>query len=368
MVEHIANIPWAKPIFWGLEEEYVLDALRSTWISGGPYVDRFESDICKFSGAKEALAVSNGTTAIHLVYLGLGLIPGDEIIVPGFCYQAAANIGLQMGLYPRFADIDPKTYCITANSIEPLISLKTRLIVAVHTYGNVCAMDEIVALAHSRGILVLEDAAESFGSRLHGRQSGSIGDFGTYSFQATKSITTGEGGIVLGHDNDLIQRMKLFRSHGVLGKRYWHEVPGHNFRLSNIQAALGCAQFARFDQIVAGRKRVELGYQRLLGDVGGVSLQNFTAGVDPVLWTQAVEIHPGAFPQGRDAVISQLALKGIETRNAFYSANQLEIYGEVTGIPNSDSIASNVLCLPTYPSLSEEDLEFISSSLLELRC
>lgn len=367
MVDNIANIPWAKPNFWGLEEEYVLDALRSTWISGGPYVDRFESEVCKFAGAKEALAVSNGTTAIHLAYLGLGLVPGDEIIVPGFCYQAAANIALQMGLYPRFADIDPKTYCVTAETIEPLISSKTRLIVAVHTYGNVCAMEEIVALAHGRGILVLEDAAESFGSRLHGRQSGSIGDLGTYSFHATKSVTTGEGGIILGHDNDLIQRMKLFRSHGVLGKRYWHEVPGHNFRLSNIQAALGCAQFARFDQIVAGRKRVERTYQRLLGDVSGVSLQKFTLGVEPVLWTQAVEIDPDAFPQGRDAVMSQMASKEIETRNAFYSANQLDIYGKVTDIPNSDWIATNVLCLPTYPSLTEEDLEFISVSLLELQ-
>ncbi len=367
MVDNIANIPWARPNFWGLEEEYVLDALRSTWISGGPYVDRFETEIGLLSGATEALAVSNGTTAIHLAYLGLGLKPGDEIIVPGFCYQAAANIALQMGLYPRFADIDPRTYCITAETVERLISSKTRLIVAVHTYGNVCAMHEIVALAHGRGIPVLEDAAESFGSRLDGRQSGSIGDLGTYSFQATKTVTTGEGGMVLGHDYDLIHRMKLFRSHGVLGKRYWHEVPGHNFRLSNIQAALGCAQLSYFDQIVVGRKRIERTYQRLLGDVSGVSLQKFTAGVEPVLWTQAVEIHQGAFPQGRDAVMSQMASKGIETRNAFYSANQLDIYGKVSNIPNSDWIASNVLCLPVYSALTEEDLEFISVSLLELQ-
>lgn len=364
---NIVNIPWAKPNYWGHEEEYVLDALRSTWISGGPYVDRFESEVCEFSGAKEALAVSNGTTAIHLAYLGLGLSPGDEIIVPGFCFQAAANIAVQMGLYPRFADIDPNTYCITAETVEPLISSKTRLIVAVHTYGNVCAMDELIALAHSRGILVLEDAAESFGSQLHGRQSGSIGDLGTYSFHATKSVTTGEGGMVLGRDVDLIQRMKLFRSRSVIGKRYWHEVPAHNFRLSNIQAALGCAQFAHFDEIVAGRKRVECTYQRLLGDFSGVGLQKFTSGVEQVLWAQAVEINPDVFPQGRDAVMSQMASKGIETRNAFYSASQLEIYGKVTGIPNSDWIASNVLCLPTYPSLTEGDLEFISTSLLELQ-
>ncbi len=360
-------IPWAKPAFWGLEEEFVLSALRSTWISGGPFAERFEAEIRDFSGVTEALAVSNGTTAIHLAYLSLGLKPGDEIIVPGFCYQAAANIALQMGLTPRFADVDPETYCVNARTIEPLISSKTRLIVPVHTYGNVCAMGEIMEISHAHGVLVLEDAAESFGSKFQGLQSGSIGDIGTYSFQATKTITTGEGGAVLVKDSDLIHKMKLFRSHGVLGRRYWHEVPGHNFRLSNIQAALGCAQIARLDKIIVERKRVENSYKHLLDGCPGLKLQRFTPGVEPVLWAQAIELDPSSYTQGRDRVMGQMAERGIETRNGFYSASQLEIYGRVEDIPISDRIASNVLSLPTYPSLTDGDLEFIAESLLDLR-
>ena len=361
------QIPWAQPDFWGLEEKYLLEALHSTWISGGGFVDRLECDVATFVGSPFAISTSNCTTAIHLVYLGLGLQPGDEVIVPGFCYLAAANIALQMGIRPVFAEVDPDTFCVTAGAIETVMTPRTKLIVAVHTYGNVCEMDEIMSLAQSKGVLVLEDAAESFASKYKGRQSGAIAQLGTFSFQATKTITTGEGGMVVTRDEALARKLMLYRSHGVLGRRYWHELPGHNFRLTNLQAALGCAQLERLDLITKGRQRVHRAYTAALKDVGGMRLQVFHNDVDPVLWALALELDPAAYPQGRDNVIEQLAVEGIETRNGFYAASQLPIYPDCARLPFCERLANNVISLPTFPSLDDRQIDYVSSKLIALR-
>lgn len=350
-----------------MEEKYLVEALHSSWISGGPFVDRLERELAVFSGSPFVLAASNGTTAIHLVYLGMGLQPGDEVIVPGFCYLAAANIALQMGIKPVFAEVDPETYCVTAEAIEAVLTPRTKLIVVVHTYGNVCEMDDIMSLSKSKGIPVLEDAAESFASKYKGRQSGAIAQFGTYSFQATKTITTGEGGMVLTDNEALAQKMALYRSHGVLGRRYWHELPGHNFRLTNLQAALGCAQLERLDSIIKERKRIHRTYTAALKGNEGLRLQTFRPEVDPVLWALAVELDPVAYPQGRDKVMEQLMEEGIETRNGFYAASQLPIYPDCAALPICERLANNVISLPTFASLNDQQINDISSKLAVLR-
>lgn len=361
------SIPWAQPDFWGLEEQYLIEALRSTWISGGAFLDRFERELAAISGSRFAISASNGTTAIHLVYLSMGLKPGDEVIVPGFCYLAAANIALQMGVKPVFAEVDPNTFCVTAKAIEAVMTPRTKLIVAVHTYGNVCEMDEIMSLAQNKSVLVLEDAAESFASKYKGRQSGAIAQLGTYSFQATKTITTGEGGMVVTDDEALARKMALYRNHGVLGRRYWHELPGHNFRLTNLQAALGCAQLERIDSIIKERKRIRRSYTAALKGIEGLRLQAFRPEVDPVLWALAVELDPAAYPQGRDKVIEQLAAEGIETRNGFYAASQLSIYPDCASLPICERLANNVISLPTYSSLNDQQIHHVSSGLTALR-
>lgn len=361
------RIPWAQPDFWGLEERYLVEALHSTWISGGPFVGRFEREVAAFSGAPFAVSTSNGTTALHLVYLGMGLRPGEEVIVPGFCYLAAANIALQMGAKPVFAEVDPDTYCITAEAIEAAITPRTRLVVVVHTYGNVCEMGEILSLARGKGLPVLEDAAESFSSKYKGVQSGAIAGLGTYSFQATKTITTGEGGMVVTDDEQLARTMALYRSHGVTDRRYWHELPGHNFRLTNLQAALGCAQLERLESIIRERKRVHRTYAAALKDVTGLRLQAFRPEVDPVLWALALELDPDAYPQGRDKVIEQLAEEGIETRNGFYAASQLPIYPDCAPLPICERLARNVISLPTFPSLNDQQIHHVSSKIAGLR-
>lgn len=367
MTVHMRNtIPWAEPTLWGREEEYAVDALRSTWISGGPYVDRLETDFARYANAKHLLAVANGTAALHLAYLGAGIGAGDEIVVPGFAFMAAANMARMVGATPVFADVDPDTWCITAESVAPLISERTRAIVPVHTYGNVCALEALLALGEERGVLVIEDAAESIGSRWRGRVSGTIAPMGVYSFHATKTITTGEGGAVTTQDDALAAKMRLYRSHGMARTRYLHEVAGHNFRLTNLQAAIGCAQLEQINRIVEKRGQVWSLYRERLQAMQGVAMQVIEPDVDPVMWAVGVRLSPERFPQGRDAVMDQMTALGIETRPGFYPASAMPyLYGPQT-LPISDALAASILVLPSSPSLDEARIHRICDALASL--
>jgi perosamine synthetase len=361
------HIPWAGPHFWGNEEAYVLEALRSSWISGGPYVERLEDDFARYCKAPHAVSASNGTTALHMAYLALDIGPGDEVIVPGFAFMAAANVALHVGATPVFTDVDPQTWCMRAEDIEPCITAKTKAIVPVHTYGGVCDMTPIMELAQAKGLTVIEDAAEAIGSKYRGRMAGTIAPVGTYSFHATKTITTGEGGAVVTHSVELRDRMRLFRSHGMSARRYWHEVAGHNFRLTNMQAAIGCAQLEQVGTILAQRSRVYKAYVEHLGRTPGLSLQGFGPGVDAVVWALALELDPSAFPQGRDAVIEQLLALGIETRPGFHSSNEMaHLYGRAR-TPACDRLSQHVISLPSTPTLTQGEIDRVCESLLSCR-
>jgi perosamine synthetase len=359
-------IPYARPSFFGSEEAYLLEAFRSTWVSGGAFVDRFEQDFQRYCGAQYAVTASNGTTALHMAYLALGVGHGDEVIVPGFAFLAAANIALHVGARAVFAEVDPDTWCATAREIEACISSRTKLIVAVHTYGNVCEMDGVLSLAAHHQIPVLEDAAEAFPSRYRGRLAGTMGTIGTYSFQATKTITTGEGGMVVTEDPSLHDAMRLYRNHGMRTRRYWHELPGHNFRMTNLQAAIGCGQLEHLEHIVRERKRVYALYADHFSGAGGITLQRVDPDVDAVFWTCAVKLDPLAFPQGRDGVISQLAEAGIETRPGFYAASLIDLY-DAPAQPICEAISQQVISLPTYPSLSNDHVALVCDQIISLR-
>ena len=355
-------IPWARPHFWGREREFVAEALDSLWISGGPFVDRFEHEFSTYCGAP-SLTCSNGTAALHLIYLGLGIEPGDEIILPGFGFMAAANVALHLHAKPIFCDVDPDTWCMRADDIAAVISDKTRAIVAVHTYGNVCDMDSILALGQDRSIPVIEDAAESFLSRYRGRISGTLGLAGSFSFQATKTITTGEGGMITTLDDALRHRIALFRSHGLLRKRhYWHELPGHNFRLTNLQAAMGCAQLEQLDNIIAQRHRVYQRYRRNLLGMNGITLQQFTPSVSPVVWAIALRLDSEVYTQGRDRVLTQMLERNIETRPGFYPPTALDYFSS-PALPVSDGLGRDVISLPSFPTLTDQEIDGICDAL-----
>lgn len=361
-------IPWAKPVFLGNEQSYVSQALSSTWISGGSFVDRLESDFAHYVKSPFTLSTSNGTTAIHMAYLALGLKPGDEVIIPGFGFLAAANLALQFGAKPVFAEVDPDTWLVTAPEIKKCLSPKTKIIVPIHSYGNVCEMSAISTLAEDHGIPVIEDAAEAFTSQYKGCEAGTMSTIGTFSFQATKTITTGEGGMVVTKNEELYNTMALYRSHGMLRKTYyWHELPGHNFRLTNIQAALGCAQMETLGMFIQERDRVHAQYKKYLSHVEGIKPQQFTSNVKPVLWAMAVKLDCEAYPQGRDRVIEQMKQLQIETRPGFYPPSAMEFYS-CPHLPVCEEISRQVISLPTFTALQNEQIKYICNSLIELQC
>jgi perosamine synthetase len=356
-------IPWGRPHYWGKEREFVAEAIDSLWISGGPFVDRFERDFAACCEGVPSISCANGTAALHLIYLGLGIRPGDEIVVPGFGFLAAANVALHLGARPVFCDVDPETWCMRARDIEANLGDKTRAIVVVHTYGNVCEMDDIVALGRERGLPVIEDAAESFLSRFRDRISGTIGLAGSFSFHATKTVTTGEGGMVVTRDEDLRRRVELFRSHGLLRKRhYWHELPGHNFRLTNMQAAMGCAQLEQVDVILEQRRRVYERYRAHLSKMTGVKLQKFSDPVSPVVWAIALRLDPRTYKQGRDRVMAQMQERNIETRPGFYPPDALSYFG-CSPLPVSSSLSGEIISLPSFATLTDSEIDYICDTL-----
>ena len=362
------SIPLANPEFSGNEKKYVSEALASTWISGGPFVERFEQEFSNFFDIPFALTSSNGTSALHMAFLALGIEPGDEVIMPGYAFLAAANISLLMKAVPVFTEICPKTWCVTAEAIEKCLTPRTKLIVLIHTYGNVCNMDSIITLANARQIPILEDTAEALASKYKGKYAGTFGTIGTFSFQATKTITTGEGGMVVTDDQELYTKMSLYRSHGMLRKRYyWHELAGHNFRLTNLQAAIGCAQLELIDKKIDNLKRIYLQYKIHLSELDGLKLQAFLSDVEPVLWMNAVKLDPVAYPQGRDEVMRQMANIGIETRPGFCAPRFMDKLYNSPKLTVCEDVSENVLVLPTHGSLSNDQIEFVCNILKNLR-
>jgi perosamine synthetase len=359
-------IPWSKPHFWGNENAYVQDALNSSWISSGEYLNKLEDSFAKLFDKKHVLLTSSGTTALHLTYLSLGLKEGDEIIIPGFAFLTAANIALQMKLKPVFAEVDPQTWCLSVSSIKKNITAKTKAIVPIHTYGNVCQMDEIMQLAKRHNLVVIEDCAEALFSKYNNQYCGTFGNINCFSFQAIKTITTGEGGLVVTDDEMIYEKMKLYHSHGLKERgTYRHELPGYNFRLTNIQAALGLAQFEKMKNIIQERKRIFEQYRYFFSNLEGVELQQLSPAVEPVWWAFAIKLHIQSFPQGRDGVIQQLKAEGIETRPGFVASSLLNIF-EAHSLPVCEALSSQIISLPSYAGLKNEEVDRVCQKFRKL--
>jgi perosamine synthetase len=361
------TIPWAKPVVSDRERRYLVDALDSTWISGGPYVERFEREFVRYNAAPYGLTASNGTTALHMAFLALGIGPGDEVVVPGYTFVAPGNMVVACGATPVFADIDPWTWCVDPASIERCIGPQTKAIVVVHVYGNVCDMDAVVALAARHQLPVVEDVAEAAFSRYRGKAAGTFGELGCFSFQATKTITMGEGGFVLSRSLPLFEKMRVLRDHGMRkDKRYWHDVVGFNFRLTNLQAAIGFAQLEQIEDVIARRRTMFESYQSRLDSVAGIELQRFRPEVDPVVWAVAIRLDPGAFKLGRDAIIGALAEAGIETRPGFYPFSVLPPY-QSTRLPVAEEVGAQVISVPSFPTLTKDQINYVCDQLVSLR-
>ncbi len=360
-------IPWAKPLFFGREKEYLVNAFESSWISGGPYVEKFEKQFTQYLGSKYGVTVSNGTTALQLAILALEIGPGDEVIIPGFSFVAPANMIIAAGATPVWAEIDPLTWCIDPASVQRCISSKTKAIMPVHTYGNVCDMDELKNIADKYNVVVIEDVAEAAFSKYKMRFAGTFGDVGCFSFQATKTITMGEGGFVLTSDKKLYKKMCIIRDHGMRkDKRYWHDMIGYNFRITNLQAAVGCGQFEKLDTIISQRKRVYQLYCKHLTGEEGITLQHFKPEVEPVVWAIAVKIDPNLFKGDRDFLIKSMLGVGIEGRPGFYPFSIMPLYA-APPLSVSEDVGANIISLPFFNSLTEEEIVFICEQLKKLK-
>ncbi len=356
-------ISWAIPKLFGNEKNLINESINSSWISGGKYIEKFENKLSNYLKTKYSFLACNGTAALHLAFLACGLKHGDEIIVPGFGYLAAANIGSLMGLNVKFADVEKDTYCLSLASVKNTISKKTKAVVTINTYGNMHELDKLSKFLKRKKILLIEDAAESFGSKYLNKQSGTFGDIGTFSFHATKNITTGEGGLVITNSKKFAERLALYRSHGVNKKRYFHLVHGHNFRLTNFQAAMGYAQLSNINTII--KKRKEL-YKTYIKELDKMTVyQTISKNCKFVPWTFAIEIQKN-FKFSRDKIISKLYKVGIETRNGFYSPNSLKIFKKSNNLINSENLSKKILCLPIHLKMKDIDIKRIVKEVIKL--
>ncbi|HYI41901.1 MAG TPA: DegT/DnrJ/EryC1/StrS family aminotransferase [Allosphingosinicella sp.] len=365
------RIPLALPDLSGNEERYVLEALRAGWISSkGAFVGRFEAEFAAMTGSSHALAVCNGTSALHLALLGLGIGAGDEVIVPSLSFVATANAVRYVGAEPVFIDIDPATWCIDPLAIAGKVSPRTKAIIPVHLYGHPADMDSINAAAAAHGLWVVEDSAQAFGATYKGAPAGGLGHVGAFSFYGNKIITSGEGGAVTTDDQALHDRMALIRGQGMdPDRRYFFPIVGYNFRPTNIGCALLCAQIERAEAILAARRRVFDAYAERLAGVAGLGLQPVAPNVTIAPWLFSVTVDPNGFGRPRDRVMADLDARGIETRPFFIPIHSLPPYRERAqrqgaDLPETDRLAASGLNLPTWPGLSDDEVSRVCDALL----
>lgn len=362
------NIPVAAPMLVGNEKAYVIDCLDSTWISStGKYVERFESTFADFCGTRYAISCCNGTVALHLALVALGLKSGDEVIVPTLTFVATANAVRYCGATPVFIDVDPETWTIDPSLIEQKITSRTRGIIVVHLYGQPADLDPILDLASRHSLFIVEDAAEAHGAEYKGNKVGSLTLVGAFSFYGNKAITTGEGGMLTTNDDELAAKLRLLRGQGMDSqKRYWHPVIGYNYRMTNVAAAVGLGQLEKVDWHLERRATVANWYKKALSDIGGVMWQSEQGWSRRIYWMFSIVLEGNA--GDRDDAMAHLHDDGIETRPLFYPLHLLPPYqkeGEPADYPVAEQISYNGFSLPTWAGLTYDDVNYVAESLIQ---
>ncbi len=359
--------PVALPNLNGNELKYLTDAFMSTWISSsGDYIEKFETGFSEYSDCQYGAAVSNGTVALHLALIALGIGKGDEVIVPDFTYAATINTVIHANATPVIVDVEEDSWCIDPNEIEKAITSKTKAIIPVHIYGQSCDMEAIMTIAKKHKLRVIEDCAEAHGAMYKGRKVGSFGDVGCFSFFGNKVITTGEGGMCTTNNQKLDEQMRILRDHGMSKiKRYWHDVIGYNYRMTNLQAAIGLAQLERIEDIHKNRREYENSYKSLL-PAGKFTFQNNLENRRRITWLVCVLLDETV---NRENYIKRLKEKGIDGRPFFYPLSDMKIYTPYckNKTPITHKISKSGLNLPTYESLiSIEEIKIIMQDLIDV--
>ncbi len=358
----------SEPELSGNEERYVVDCVRNAKLSMGGYVHEFEALFAHQTGVLNAVAVSNGTVALHLALVALGVGPGDEVLVPALTYVSTANAVTYCGATPIFCDVDPGTWCIDPIDARRRITARTRGIILVHLYGHPANVDAFRWVT-SRGIWLLEDAAEAHGARYKDRPVGSLGVMGTFSFYGNKILACGEGGMITTENDELAKKLRLYRGQGVDTSvhRYHHTVVGFNYRMSNLIGAIGLAQLEQLEQKLARRRQIQTWYYEWA--IGGLNpgfvMQDTDFEVLQSHWLFTMLVPAGV---DRDWLMRMLNERGIETRPTFQCMHRLPIYQCDESFPVAEMVAERGISLPTHTKLSQMDVRRVCNALTDLTC
>jgi perosamine synthetase len=355
------NIPVYQPYLRGNVTSYVNECLSTGWISSrGSFITRFEEAFAEVLGSNGATSVSNGTVALHLALTALGIGPGDEVIVPTLTYVASVNTVLQTGATPVFVDSLEDTLQIDPASVRSAITKRTRAVMPVHLYGHPCDMDSLVKICHEFNLLMVEDAAEAFGSRWKGRFVGTFGDVATFSFFGNKTITTGEGGMVVARNPKVLETCRHLKSQGVSKDReYWHDVLAYNYRMTNIQAAIGLSQIEILPEIKARKQAVASAYRSQLADLP-LRTHDPYGDVDHSYWMCSIILDD---PKMRDPLRKYLSDQSIETRPFFPPAHTMPHCAADRFLPVAESLSARGINLPSYPALTDTEIDRICAAV-----
>jgi len=367
----ISQIPLSAPDIRDEDRAAVLEVLNSTALSLGPKVGEFEQAIQRVTSARFAVAVNSGTSALHLAIKAAGIKEGDEVITSPFSFVASANCILFERATPVFVDVDPLTYNIDASRIESAITPRTKAILPVHVFGRPCALAEIAAIASRHSLKIIEDACEAIGARYRDIPVGTIGQSATFAFYPNKQLTTGEGGVLVTDDDAIAERCRSWRNQGRSDVDGWleHDSVGYNYRLSDINCALGISQLNRLQEILAARSRVAKVYNQYLGQVPEVTPPPIEEPGSIISWfVYVVRLGDGFVRRQRDAVISRMRQNGVGCRNYFPPIHLQPIYQKMFGyrpgaFPITEHLADRTIALPFFNRLSEEEIEFVCATL-----
>lgn len=370
-------IPYGKQTIEQDDIQAVVDVLKSDFLTTGPKIAEFEQTVADYVGAKYAVAISNGTSALHAACFAAGIGPGDEVITTPLTFAASANCVLYCGGTPVFADVDPKTYNIDPDDIRRKITDRTKAIIAVHLAGQPCDMDAIHSIAREHGLIVIEDGAHALGSVYKGKKVGSLSDMTTFSFHPVKPITTGEGGMIVTDNEDFYKKMVLFRSHGITrddsmmtrndGPWFYQQFDlGYNYRITDIQCALGCSQMKKLDRFLARRKEIVARYNEAFADCDNIITPYQLSDTESGWHLYIVQVKNC----DRRQVFENMREKGIGV-NVHYIPVYMHPYYQENGYENvhcanAEEIYSHIISLPLYPGLTSEQQDYVIDTLKSL--
>jgi len=360
------GIPVCKPTLGGNEAAYAYDCLSSNWISsGGKYIEQFENVFSKWCGVKYGVSCTSGTAALHLAVTALGIGKGDEVIMPSFTIVSCANAVVYNGATPVFIDSDMETRNMDVRLIEKMITPKTKAIMVVHTYGNPVDMDPVMKIAKKHKLYIIEDAAEAHGAAYKGKKVGSFGDIACFSFYANKIITTGEGGMCVTNSEHLYKKMNSLKNLCFTHPRFYHEEIGFNYRMTNIQAAIGVAQMERADEYVAARIENAKEYNERLKGIRGLQLPPESKDGTNVHWMYSIQVDEDAFGATRDGLIAHLGSNAIQTRTFFCPLNTMPPFKNYpsTACPVAQWLWATGLYLPSSTDLTIEEIDTVCDSI-----